>query len=451
MNNTMHVGYDPKTRRLVLKAPFHMVDVCRGFPSRRFNPKDKTWRVPLIKGNIQHLTNTRHIYDYAIDAEAQAAIDDRAQLMAKPTVIPFPGHVYDFTSSATGYLPMEHQTRMLDSAWGLHGAAWVAKMGTGKTFAGIHIAFARWAHGQIDAVVIICPSTLRKTWEKEFKKYATDEYDFRIHETKAKWFPEFCKAKPRDRLQVLAVSVEGLGVSEASYDSVCGFFGHGKRVLTICDESSRIKNPEAKRTVRTIELGSVSEYRMILNGTPIALGIEDLWSQYEFLDPNIIGMGDYWAYKTRYIVMGGYVNKFGKPTKVVGVQNVDELMDAIIPYTCEVGKDVLSLPPKIMVQRWVEITPRQRHLLRLIVKGSTGDPDDPIIEVENSLEKMLRCRQVVGGWLPKGEYVEKVIDGVPCLEIKTTMVPLDVNPKLDSLLELIDDLLSLLELPLLEG
>lgn len=432
--NKITIKFDQKTRRLVMTVPFYLADVAREFPSRRFEPKTKTWRLPLVKSNVQHLAEVRRKYDFDITSDAQAAIDDYEKLTAAPKKVPFPQHVYDFTKSQTGFKPMAHQVTMLDTSWGLKASAWFAKMGTGKTFATIHLAFARWVAGEIDAVVIICPSTLRSVWRKEFAKFATGPYEFRSHEQRSTWYDEYCRDTPRDRLQVLAVSVEGLGISTGLYDSVCQFYAHGKRIFTVCDESSRIKNPDAKRTERTIELGRVSDYKLILNGTPIALGIQDLWSQYEFLDPNIIGMGDYWAFKTRYIVKGGYENK-----QIVGFQNVDELMNMIAPYTAVVGKEVLDLPPKVMTERYIEITPEQKKLLKLVAKGVSPDPNAPYIKAENVLEKVLRARQIVGGWLPKGKIEMKEVEGQMIESVTTNLIPLDKNPKLDGLMELIED------------
>jgi SNF2 family DNA or RNA helicase len=434
INNQIVVTYDKKTRRLLMSSPFHLADVLRGFPSRRFDPKAKAWRVPLLKGNVNHLKEIQNRYDFRFHPDAQAAICDCETLIAAPKKVPFPSHVYDFTRSETGFAPMDHQVGMLDTSWGLRSSAWFAKMGTGKTFATIHLAMARWIAGEIDAVVIICPSTLRTVWKKEFKKYATRPYDFQIHEQKARWYDDYCGTHSKDRLQVLAVSVEGLGISEALYDSVCKFYAGGRRVFTVCDESSRIKNPDAKRTKRAINLGAVSEYRLILNGTPIAIGIQDLWSQYEFLDPNIIGMGDYWSFKTRYIVMGGYEMK-----QIVGFQNVEELMNMVAPYTAVVGKEVLNLPPKVFTERPVQITPEQRRLLRLVIKGADADPTAPLIKVENTLEKVLRCRQIVGGWLPRARISYHEVDGVPTEVWQTQLEPLAANPKLDSMLEMIED------------
>jgi SNF2 family DNA or RNA helicase len=434
INNNIVVTFDKKSRRLLMSSPFHLADVMRGFPSRRFDPKSKGWRIPLLRSNVNHFKEIQSRYNFQLHPEALEAIRDYEKLMEAPKKVPFPVHAYDFTKSETGFAPMQHQLSMLDTSWGLKSTAWFAKMGTGKTFATIHLAMARWIAGEIDAVVIICPSTLRTVWKKEFKKYATRPYDFQIHEQKARWYDDYCESHSRDRLQVLAVSVEGLGISEPLYDSVCRFYTGSRRILTVCDESSRIKNPDAKRTKRAINLGAVSEYRLILNGTPIAIGIQDLWSQYEFLDPNIIGTGDYWSFKTRYIVMGGYEQK-----QIVGFHNVEELMNMVAPYTAVVGKEVLNLPPKVFTERPVQITPEQKRLLRLVVKGADSDPNAPLIKVENTLEKVLRCRQIVGGWLPRARVTTHEVEGVPTEVWETTLEPLSSNPKLDDMLAMIED------------
>lgn len=421
LNTTISVDYDAKTRRLKMASPFFLADAMRGFPSRRFNPKDKTWRMPLVRPNINHLQDTRHLYVYELTQEAADAIKNYESLTAGPKYEPFPYHLYDFTKSEKKFEPMDHQRKMLDKVWNLPAAAWFAKMGTGKTFAAIHLACARFKAGLIDSVVIVCPSTLRSVWRKELVKYATVAVDYRVHETKPAWLKEFYADRKSGQLQILAVSVEGLGVSPALYDSVCGFFPH-RNVMLIVDESSRIKNPSAQRTERTIEFRDAAKYRIILNGTPIALGIQDLWSQYELLDPNIIGSGDYWSFKSRYLTMGGYEGK-----QIVGVQNIEELMRLIEPFTVEVGKDVLNLPPKIPKTRYCTATPEQKSLLRSIKTGEYVDGQ--MVKVDNVLERVLRWRQVVGGWNPSFD---------PKTE-QTVLVPLKQNPKMDALFEVIAD------------
>lgn len=440
MNNAINVRFDDKKRRLKVTTPFYLNDVVREFPSRRFMPKGKYWEVAITKINMDHLESVKHKYNFVFDEEAKAAIGAFQVNSGGPKYQPFPWHVYDCTKSQAGYAPMPHQKAMMDFGWNLPAIAYFAEMGTGKTFVTIHMACARWKGGLIDRLAVICPSTLKATWEKEFKKYATVPYDIRHHETKASWLKDFYAERPKDRLQVLTISAEGLGVSEALYDSACGFFVGG-RVMAVADESSRFKNPSALRTQRAIALVQSAEFRSILNGTPIALGIHDLWAQYEFLDPNIIGSGDYWAFKTRYLQMGGYESK-----QIVGYQNMAELMEAIKPWTIEVRKrDVLKfLPPKVYHVPEIEATPEQRRLFKTIIKeGGVGD--GVLIKVENTLERLLRLRQVIGGYLPrahprtvriKDPDTGEMIDAV---QLETVVEPLAKNPKMDWLMDFIEE------------
>lgn len=409
------VTYDAKQRRLVMVAPFTLVDAMREFPSRRFNPKDKSWRMPLVRQNIQHFHDVKHKYKFELNDAAALAITDFERLCAGPTYQEFPRHLLELMNKS----PMEHQWAMLDKGFGLNAYAMFAKMGTGKTFVTVALALARWRLGLIDRLAIICPATLRRTWQKEFAKHSASDYvDFRFHATEDKNMAEWATA-PNKKLKVLAVSVEGLGISEKLFDAACAFFV-GSKTMVVCDESSRIKNPDAKRTKRSIDLAAFATYRLALNGTPIAKGIHDLWAQYEFIDPNIIGSGDYWAFKSRYVLMGGYENK-----QIIGYIHVDELMDLIRPYSIEVGKELLKLPPKVPKTLYIQSTSEQRRLFDKILTG-IGEGH---ISVQNVLERMLRCQQVIGGFEPMTD----IDTGI------TTTRPLGLNPKMATLLDFIED------------
>lgn len=412
MQNLLEIHYDERNKRFVIKAPFYLADVCRAFPSRRFDPKTKTWRAPLVHANLRHIKQLpSHIYQ--LSPVAQIAIKNAEALMSGPTYQPFPRHVYSFGNKT----PFKHQEEMLDKGWGLSAYAVFAAMGTGKTFTTIHMACARFKAGLIDRLVIVCPATLRRTWMKEFEKYATVPYNFIFHESKIR-----CHRPESGVLDVVAISVEGLGISERLFDTACSWFIEAN-CMCVVDESSKIKSPERKRTERAITLGANAKYRMILNGTPIAKGIQDLWSQFEFLDPNIIGTGDYWAFKTRYIATGGFDNK-----QIIGYQNVEELMELVRPYSIEVSKSLLDLPPKIPKTRYCEATSEQKILFKQILSGvkQEGQKD---IAVQNVLERMLRLQQVIGGFRPETN-----------LETGETIThKLKDNPKLDALLEIIDD------------
>lgn len=84
--------------------------------------------------------------------------------------------------------------------------------------------------------------------------------------------------------------VESLSNSDRLYLELMAEVKKHKKTFMVVDESLKIKNRTAKRTQRIMELGSLSYYRLILNGTPISKNILDLWTQMEFLSPKILKM-----------------------------------------------------------------------------------------------------------------------------------------------------------------
>lgn len=436
MANEIHVTYDDKLRRLIFRAPMHLNDVIRSLPSRRFDPKSKTWKAPLVKQNVLHIKENAHKYDFKIDMLAQAAIDNFEIMTKGPVHTEFPRKWYAESGNRP---PLPHQWFMLDYGWNLDSFALIAAMGTGKTYVTINTAMARWKYNGLRQLHIITLKNLHNTWRKEFKKWHSNPDDYtimRIESGKEKKIQEWLKTDP-EKLHVFLIGVEGLGVSKKYAETArFPYLDHIRigPIQTVVDESSRIKNHKAARSQVAADLGfPASEYRTILNGTPIAKGLADIYQQYEFLNPHIIGSGDQWAFRCRYLVYGGYEGK-----QLVGYDNVDELMNLIQPYTLEVNKSVLNLPPKTYKEVSIEPTAMQLSLMKQVLKGHGPHPK---ISVQNVLERDLRLQQIVGGFQPVS--VETIINAEGDVEVTTELVPLEENPKFDWMTTMIDENISI--------
>lgn len=106
----------------------------------------------------------------------------------------------------------------------------------------------------------------------------------------------------------------------------------------VCDESLLIKNADAKRTKRIIELGKLAEYKLILNGTPISRNLLDVWAQMEFLSPKILNMGAAefentfceWTKITKRSGHSSFTKKF-----ITKYHNIEYLYSLIRPYVYE--------------------------------------------------------------------------------------------------------------------
>lgn len=118
-----------------------------------------------------------------------------------------------------------------------------------------------------------------------------------------------------------------------------------RNAFVVCDESLKIKNHDAKRTNRIIELGKLAEYKLILNGTPISRNLLDIWSQMQFLSPKILNM-DFPEFKNtfcEYIKVTKRFNGYRTYTKefIKQYHNIDYLYSLIRPYVYEADLQLL--------------------------------------------------------------------------------------------------------------
>lgn len=116
----------------------------------------------------------------------------------------------------------------------------------------------------------------------------------------------------------------------------------------ILDESQVIKNPDSKIFESIIQLKS--KHRIIMTGTPIENSLSDLWSQFHFINPGLLGELN--SFKKRFIL----------PIEKGDEKNPRlKLKELISPFILrrtkpEVEKD---LPPLIEMIRYCEMTEDQ--------------------------------------------------------------------------------------------
>ena len=158
--------------------------------------------------------------------------------------------------------------------------------------------------------------------------------------------------------------IESIQSSDRLYLELYVALKKTKKAIIIVDESFKIKNSNAKRTKRLKELGKLTEYRFILNGTPVAKNYLDLHSQIEFLSNKILNMGLV-EFKNTFIE---YVQvKVKKGNKVIkkyeyikDYHNLNYLYAVLNPYIfdskLEINKnkiyDTISFSYKKEIKEW---------------------------------------------------------------------------------------------------
>lgn len=273
------------------------------------------------------------------------------------------------------------------------------EMGLGKTKILIDTACYLFSLGLIDRVLVIAPNGVHKQWALSQITVHTPEWCRigSVHywgESKARAAQQ--DRAPADGLKWFCINIEALSYS--SGEVACENFLRGGAALTAVDESVRIKTPGSDRTRAMQRIRSQSKFRRIMSGRPLTKGIQDLYSQYGFLDPAIIGVTSYTAFKARYCVMG----KEEKSREIVDYRNVDELIERIAPHTYVAEKK--DYPAKVYVRRPVPITMEQRILYTEFTEDLMAEIDNgEIVDAENAAVKLMRLQQVLCGFLPRAD------------------------------------------------
>lgn len=377
----------------------HLAKSC----GAKWHPKTKKWRAKPTR-IVAAAVSTKFAPE-----EIDPAI---SELIGPPVVVPplaiDPNAV--LTGTAPDGSPIKLRPRQLEGiskAWPYLGFALFWVMGTGKTLTTIALSMLRREHGLIDRLVIVCPTSIKGVWKKEFGRYCALPFDMFVMESGAK-LPKF------KEFPIMVVGVEAL--SQGGAADIAKEFIAGGKAMVVVDESSNIKNYDAGRTERCWELGEEAICRLILTGTNVTQGVQDLYAQMYFVDPTIIGEMSYFSFRNNYCVMGGFENK-----KVVGYTNLAYLFDRIRPF-CDVirKKDVKDLPPKQYQVRDIRATPVQIKACKDLARDMKAQIGSETITVQNALEALLRFQQIAGGHMPDG-------------------TPLGSNPKMTDLIALLGE------------
>ena len=131
------------------------------------------------------------------------------------------------------------------------------------------------------------------------------------------------------------IGIESLQASDRIWLELMESVQACRNPFVVVDESLKIKNAEAKRTRRLLQLGEVVQYKLILNGTPLSRNLMDLWAQMQFLSPLILNMTAN-QYKNTFCEYTKIKKQIGRrwycKEFITGYENVDYLYSLIRQY-----------------------------------------------------------------------------------------------------------------------
>lgn len=153
----------------------------------------------------------------------------------------------------------------------------------------------------------------------------------------------------------------------------------------ILDESQTIKNPESQIARAAQRLSG--KFKIALSGTPIENKPEDLWSQFQFLNPGLLGTREH------------FQEFFSGPISKGDPKTAQDLKKRIQPFFLRrLKKEVApELPAKTETVLYCDLTPDERELYNAILTSTQKEVLEKLEKgtgVIAALELLLRLRQV---------------------------------------------------------
>ncbi len=251
-------------------------------------------------------------------------------------------------------------------------------MGLGKTIQTLAHLHLEKASGRADRPsMIVMPTSLITNWCNEAEQFAPDLKVLALHgPNRAARFADIAKVDVIFTTYPLLVRDQEVLLQHEFH-------------LLVLDEAQFIKNPKAHshRVARQLK----ARHRLSLTGTPLENHLGELWAQYNFLMPGLLGD------------VRRFASIFRTPIeKLNDVERRQQLADRVRPFLLRRTKEqvLTELPPKTEVIRWVELTGAQRDMyesLRLAfdkklrqVLATKGVAQSQIM----ILDALLKLRQV---------------------------------------------------------
>jgi len=298
--------------------------------------------------------------------------------------------------------PYEHQLKALKISWDKKCFAYFMEMGTGKSKVLIDNSAMLYDHGKINGVLIVAPKGVYKNWySSEIPTHLPEHVEKNV----VLWQAIITKQQQKNLdtlfktgtdLHILIMNVESLSTKKG-VDFAARFLNSHETLMAI-DESTTIKNPEAKRTKNIVELGKNAKYKRILTGSPVTKSPLDLYKQCEFLDPWLLDHTSWYTFRTRYAVMKNMSFNGRTFQKVVGYKNLGELSEKLKPFSNRVLKDdCLDLPKKTFMKRIVQLTPDQFKVYEQMKKEALAILNGKMLTTSNALTQLMRLQQITCG------------------------------------------------------
>jgi len=295
--------------------------------------------------------------------------------------------------------PYEHQRNALEESAQKTQWAYFMEMGTGKTKVTIDNMAYLYFKKEITAVLVIAPKSVYTVWENEIETHMPSELKYKIFKWNIDKPKDYANLNKSKELRIFLMNVEALS-TKRGVDGASDYLIKNKLNFVVLDESTTIKNRSAKRTKNILGLRKLSHIRRILTGSPITKSPLDLFTQCQFLSPELLGFSSYLAFRNRYAEMTDIPVGSGRFISVPKYyKRLQELEQKMKYFSTRIRKDqCLDLKPKVRQKRYVELEGENKKLYEKLRTNALAIVEDSTISFSNKLTEIIKLHQVCNGF-----------------------------------------------------
>lgn len=315
--------------------------------------------------------------------------------------------------------PRAKQREALDHLLGRKAFALLMAMRTGKTQVILDDFGRLEAIGEVSDLLIIAPAGAYRTWAGEAEKviglslrprlkiHVWETKRGKKHDAALKELMAYSCAGPR----MLIMNIEAFSAVKDAREIARQFLlTTNAGAMIAVDESTTIKGYGTNRTKFVLSLASLAKYRRILSGLVAPRSFLDLFFQFYFLNPNILG-NNYWLYRARYGVFEK-ISIIDRRTGVrklqdilVGSRDVEEIQRLIAPHSFRVRlEDCYDLPESVYQMREVQLTKEQTKAYDELKKYATTKlANEAHVTATLVITQLIRLHQILLGHVKDDE------------------------------------------------
>lgn len=354
-NNSQHF-----TVQIPNKDFNEILRLIKEMPVRYYSPDDHLWQLPCrdlvsIRNKIQaYAPNIKYISDFdVIKNYKDYYIWTKEQLQLKKNLSKLnDGFLIDRLRQEMDADERMYPFQVIGSyfLYKAGNALLCDMVGLGKTVQSLTVIEKRFQNKEINFCIIICPSTLKKNWEQEIKKW-TNSTSFVVTGNRAARKKQYKKAYKYD---YMIINYDLLNYDMHVIDELILKKGYEYGLLV--DEIQYTKNHIAKRSQHTAVISEFAKYRIGMSATAIENSLTDLYSIFLVVDTDVFGNKKlFYHFKEKFIKVDWFGN-------AIGYKDEATIKKRMAPYIIRrMKEDVLDqLPDKIENNYWVDLSPIQR-------------------------------------------------------------------------------------------